>query len=81
MFSDDAINIELGEPIDPQDGEVQTSFDLGKAKDFLSASGSKLTSIENITSVPTGSYTIVVELSSEFEGQVLSQKYEFTIIV
>jgi len=37
--------------------------------------------IEGITSVALGSYTVEVELRSEFEGQALSQTYQFTIKV
>lgn len=68
VFSDDAIFIELGEPIDPQGGEVETTFILGQAESFLSPLGSNLAKAENSESVPSGSYIVEVKLRSEFEG-------------
>ena len=79
VFADDDIRIELGEPIDPQGSKVSTNFILGNAQKFLKASGTNLALIQGVKNVTLDTYTIGVELRSEFEGIELSKTYKIDL--
>ena len=81
IFSNDDVFIELGDPIDPQGKEIRIDFKLGKAYEFLVADGSNLKMQDEIVDVPLGTYSIKVELSSEYEGKSFTQSYSFDIEV